>query len=422
MFITQLKNTNDSVKLVSKGNKESLLQNMNGFKINNIHINRGNVQYQVVEDAKTISNKFRVEDITLEVKDLLAHQKSTDTVQKFSFDKVNLSVGAYEYRSPDSLYLIGIKNAAYSSTRQEVNISNIYIRPRLAESEYSKLSYQKERNDISFENVRLNSLLVGPLINSGSINVKQAHIGSGHWNIYLSRVPPLPPARMKVVPSQPLLSLAKSVSVDTLHVQKFQLDYHEYNTATEETGEVRFNDVNGEVTNITNDSTRIAKSGHMVAELNAKLMGAGAFHARFDFLLSDKSGQFSVQARLGKMDAQLLNAGFIALDKVEIKKGTIDQMSCKGEGNESAIRGDVNLLYHDLHIAVMEKDKHADTMKRKTVISLVANVLVKNDNPKKDEPIRVANNISLKRDPRKSYFNMLWMALFTGIVNIASGK
>jgi hypothetical protein len=107
---------------------------------------------------------------------------------------------------------------------------------------------------------------------------------------------------------------------------------------------------------------------------------------------------------------------------VAIKKGTIDELHCTGSGNEYAIHGDVSLLYHDLHIAVMGKDKDADTMKKKTVISMVANILVKNDNPKKDEPIRVANNISLKRDSRKSYFNMLWMALFTGVVKIASGK
>jgi hypothetical protein len=47
---------------------------------------------------------------------------------------------------------------------------------------------------------------------------------------------------------------------------------------------------------------------------------------------------------------------------------------------------------------------------------------VKNDNPKEDEAVRVADKIVLKRDPRRSFFNMLWMSLFTGIVKIVSGK
>jgi hypothetical protein len=270
--------------------------------------------------------------------------------------------------------------------------------------------------------VKLDDLDFGTLMDQGEIKIKNVMLGSGHWNIYLSRVPPLPPSRKKVVPSQPLLSVPNVVSIDTIHVNKFQLDYREYNTATQETGEVKFNDINGKVTNITNKKTVIEKDPHMVAILDARLMGRGKFNARFDFLLSDSNGKFSVDARLGKMEAELLNPGFIPLNKVAIKKGTIDELHCTGSGNEYAIHGDVSLLYHDLHIAVMGKDKDADTMKKKTVISMVANILVKNDNPKKDEPIRVANNISLKRDSRKSYFNMLWMALFTGVVKIASGK
>jgi hypothetical protein len=158
----------------------------------------------------------------------------------------------------------------------------------------------------------------------------------------------------------------------------------------------------------------------MVANLDARLMGTGKFDARFDFLLSDPSGKFSVEARLGKMEGELLNPGFVALNKVEIKKGTIDELHCTGTGNESAIHGDVSLLYHDLHIAVMKRDNDADTMKRRSVVSMVANAFVINDNPKKDEPIRVANNISLTRDRRKSYFNMLWMALFEGIIKITA--
>jgi hypothetical protein len=107
---------------------------------------------------------------------------------------------------------------------------------------------------------------------------------------------------------------------------------------------------------------------------------------------------------------------------VEIKKGVLDEMTCRGSGNQNALRGDVALLYHDLHIAVLEKDEESGGFKRKTFTSLAANILVKNDNPKKDEAIRTAKNIFLKRDPQKSYFNLLWMALFTGIGQIVAGK
>jgi hypothetical protein len=89
-------------------------------------------------------------------------------------------------------------------------------------------------------------------------------------------------------------------------------------------------------------------------------------------------------------------------------------------GDQNFIQGNISLLYHDLHVAVLEEDEENGGLKKKTFTSFVANILVKNDNPRKDEPARTANNIVLKRDPKKSFFNLIWMALFTGIGQIVA--
>jgi hypothetical protein len=321
------------------------------------------------------------------------------------------------------MYIMRVKDFSYSSAQKSVSISTFLIQPRLNEKDYAyKLPFQKERNEIAIHNIKLEGLDIESFMKNGEVIIQRAAFDSGHWNIYLSRIPPLPKLRTKVVPTQPLLSISHIITIDTLRVNKLQLDYREYNTATGETGEVRFNDISGTASNITNEKDRIAKNAHLIVNLSARLMGTGEFKSRFDFLLSDTTGKFSVVAQLGKMNAIQFNPGFIPLNKLEIKKGVIDQLTCMGSGNQNGIKGDVSLLYHDLHIAVMEKDKKTDTFKRKGFVSLVANILVKNDNPQKDEPVRTAHNIVLKRDPRKSYFNLLWMALFTGIGQIASGK
>jgi len=417
IILSQVNTQEDSAK------NESPVQDLDGIKINSIHVDDGNVEYRYMKRNTETPTIYRLNKVRMDMEGVTLGNEKGASRKKAPFKKIELAIANYEFRTSDSLYFVGFHDLEYSSEKDEGKAAQLYIRPRLSADAYSnKLPYQKERNDVLFENVTLGNLEIDPLIERGEVNIKNVSIGSGHWNIYLSRVPPLPPARHNVVPSQPLLKIPQGISIDTLHVNKFQLDYREYNTATQETGQVKFNDVTGSAVNITNEKAAIEKNPHLVVDLKARLMGAGKFDARFDFLLSDSSGQFSVDARLGKMEGELLNPGFIPLNKVAIKKGTIDEMRCYGKGNQEGITGDVALLYHDLHIAVMERDKEADTMKRKTMVSLVANILVKNDNPKKDEPVRVARNISLRRDPRKSYFNMLWMALFTGIIKIASGK
>ena len=416
IILSQFNTKMDSTK------DESSIQNVDAIKINNIQFDDGNVEYRHLKTNASAPTVYYLKKVRMDVSDVVLRNLSNPS-GKAPFKKIELAITNYEFRTSDSLYFVGFHNLEYSSEKNEGKVAQLFIRPRLSEDAYAhKLPYQKERNDVLFENVTIENLQIDPLIEHGEVNIQNATIDSGHWNIYLNRVPPLPPSRNSVVPSQPLLKIPQGVSIDTLHINKFQLDYHEFNTATQETGEVKFNDITGSATNITNEKTVIAKKPHMVVDLHARLMGAGRFDAKFDFLLSDSSGQFSVEAKLGKMEGELLNPGFIALNKIAIKKGTIDEMHCIGKGNENGISGDVALLYHDLHIAVLKKDKEADTLKRRTVVSLVANVLVKNDNPMKDEPVRVAHNISVTRDHKKSYFNMLWMALFTGIIKIASGK
>ncbi len=391
------------------------------FKISKLEMQHANVDYRFHETGSSGPTYYFFKDIDLTLGDLFFSSVTKDSSKKFSVGRTDLKFGEYEYRTSDSLYLMGIKDFKFSSEQKTITISKSYIRPRLTEKAYAKeLAYQRERNEVNVQDIKLEGIDILPLIEQGEMNIQQATIGEGYWKIYLSRIPPLPPRRDNVVPTQPLLNISSKVFIANLKVNKLQLNYREYNTETGETGEVSFNDVSGTVTNITNERNKIQKNPHLVVNLKAKLMGAGDFKARFDFLLDDTTGKFSVEASLGRMDATRFNSGFIALNKVEIKKGIIDEMHCKGWGNENNLRGSVGMLYHDLHIAVLKKD--GDTLKRRGLISLIANVLVKNDNPKEDEPIRKAENIVLKRDSRKSYFNLLWMALFTGIGQIVATK
>lgn len=79
----------------------------------------------------------------------------------------------------------------------------------------------------------------------------------------------------------------------------------------------------------------------------------------------------------------------------------------------------MKMLYNNLKIAVLELEKGQKEFKRKGLMSLVANVMVINEsNPLKNEKPRTAN-VTYNRDPRKSFFNLVWKTLFTGVKNIA---
>jgi len=413
----------DSVEKNISDVQEDFQKNLRGLKINALTIADADLEYWYMQDDRVGPTVYHFKKLNLGIEDLQVNRKETDSMKNFSFDNVHFSFAEYEYRTGDSLYLMGVKNVNYLGAKKNITISQLFIRPRLTEKEHAtKLPYQMEINDLSLENISLEGVDIISLVDQGKINVQNALIQAGHWNVFLSRIPPPPPSKKKVVPSQKLLGISSQISICTLNINKLQLNYREFNTDTRKTGEIKFVDIMGRATNVTNEKNRIQKNPHLEVDLTAKLMGTADFKAKFDFLLDDTTGKFTVDAQLGKMDATQLNPAFIPLKKVEIKKGTLDEMKCHGSGNQNMLKGNVGLLYHDLHVAILEKDKEADTLKRRSFISLVANILVKNDNPKEDEPIRKANNVVLKREPRKSYFNLLLMGLFTGIAKIVAPK
>jgi hypothetical protein len=106
---------------------------------------------------------------------------------------------------------------------------------------------------------------------------------------------------------------------------------------------------------------------------------------------------------------------------VEIKSCNIDNVTFSMNGNERSASGEVKFLYSDLKVNILKKDEGSHEYKKKGLISLFANVLViKDSNPGKGET-RIGHP-HFTRDPQKSFFNLVWKTLFTGLKETALGK
>jgi len=71
-------------------------------------------------------------------------------------------------------------------------------------------------------------------------------------------------------------------------------------------------------------------------------------------------------------------------------------------------------LYHDLKISLLKKDKKENKYDKKGLASLAANFIMKNSNPEGDKAPRVAD-VHFNRILNKSFFNLIWKTIFTGV-------
>ncbi len=78
------------------------------------------------------------------------------------------------------------------------------------------------------------------------------------------------------------------------------------------------------------------------------------------------------------------------------------------KGNPKGIGGTFNLKHKDLKISVLDKKSR----EKKNLLSAVANLFIKSDSGKFPESVVVEG---VERDPTKSFFNMFWKGIESGL-------
>jgi hypothetical protein len=71
------------------------------------------------------------------------------------------------------------------------------------------------------------------------------------------------------------------------------------------------------------------------------------------------------------------------------------------------------MKYQDLKVEILKRDKATKEVKKRGFLSLAANLIVQNNNPGKDG-LRKVNPV-YERDIYKSFFNLVWKTIFTGM-------
>jgi hypothetical protein len=112
-------------------------------------------------------------------------------------------------------------------------------------------------------------------------------------------------------------------------------------------------------------------------------------------------------------NAKLLNVVSIPMSLIRVNTGTINSVDFNFEGDNLQAGGKFVMKYNDFKIDVLKQDKTAGKIKKKGITSLIANVIVTNDNPRNDNLREEKPHFN--RDVQKSFFNLVWKTIFTGM-------
>jgi hypothetical protein len=366
-----------------------------------------------------------VKHLTINVKNVLIDSLSQfDTTRVLYSKDIGFAMSGYQSMTSDKMYTIKVNTVRGSISQRTLIVKGIKLVPNYPDLTFSrKYKVQKDRYNLSFNEISLKGIDFIGLHNDGALHAKHISIGAAKVAVFLNReLPPPNFDKGRNYPHNALKRLPIPTFIDTVSLHKVDVAYTEFNPKTNERGTVRLENLSGNLLNITNDSAQLVRKSHAYADLTTYIMGTGRLNVKIDFNLIAKNAAFSYVGHIGPMNMQVLNPLSKSLGQVEIKSGQVQKADFVVNATETGSSGKVTLYYNDLKINLLGEDENGKA-KKKGLLSFLANtILIKNDNPEKGDPVRTAN-VSLERLPQASFFNLMWKTVFIGIrENVGIGK
>lgn len=408
---------------VRKNAYQNISSKIKSLYLGTLRLSNTNLKYTVIKKDSSLV-MTHLENLRIQVKDFLIDSVALEDPTRFLYARnYEFGLKEYRYRTPDSLYWMHVQDVEYSAEEQMLRIGQFAVEPRYPKAEFDiRSKVQRDRFDVKLNKIELARLQPRMLLEHQVIWADKLTINNGTLDIYHNRkLPDGPGNKLGQYPNQLFKKLAIPIYIDSLVGKKTDIFYTEINPKSDEAGKLSIKQVHGIFRNVTNIDSMVAKNSHITADLNAILMNSGKLKVHFDFSMKDTLGGFGVSGQVKSMDGKDLNPVLKPLAMVQVKSCDIEDLSFSITGNERRASGQVKFIYSNLKVNILKKEEGTHEFKRKGLMSFLANVLIiKDSNPANGET-RLAHP-RYERDIRKSFFNLVWKTLFTGIKETALGK
>jgi hypothetical protein len=167
------------------------------------------------------------------------------------------------------------------------------------------------------------------------------------------------------------------------------------------------------LSNITNISSAIQKNNQLNISYDTKVFGSIPLQGNFKFILNSNKGDFVANGHTSGFDLTKLNRVSVPMALININSGKINSIDFNFTGDNTKAGGKFIMKYENLKVDVLKRDKNTNAVKKRRFASLAANLVVENKNPG-SSGLRIMNP-KFERNIYKSFFNLVWKTIFTGM-------
>ena len=303
-----------------------------------------------------------------------------------------------------------------STLKKYAMVNVLKVIPNYPEIPFSlKWGYKKARYLVKMNEVWLNGIDYKNLTDKRQLHASSLHLKNASLDVFMNKQ--LPKASGDLGANFPQLLLRQlrlTSTIDTIKIEKSALSYSEHDPYTAKKGKISFAALSGEIFNVTNDSISLRKNNWAKGKFTSFLYGKGRLDFNMNFNLTSPLMEYNYSGKLHEMQARYFNEITRPLALLEVSSGQAHAVTFSVKADYRNANGTMRTVYDDLNIGILKLNRNKK-LQRSTIRSLVANnLLLKEDNPSKGEPLRTGK-ISYYRPDSISFYSMIWKSVFTGI-------
>ena len=398
--------TVSSISLDSLSSEKSPQKWTEQLSIGQIQIADGSLSYHLHRGVEL--STYTVEGLQMQVDDF--EPDSLWTQNLLSAGHVQVAMDRVEYAYDDRAFLLEADTLVLKNHPTTVSVEAVRLLPQYPKDQFAQQSPgHTDWMQVVSGPITLSGLTICPGAARPEVRADSLRVRDLTFDCYKNRKIPQP-SRKKALFFQSLQRLPVGLQIDKIYLQNLNAMYEELSPKGEEPGLISFNDLQAEISGLTN----LPSSGRLFYRLDARcrLMDTADLQATFRLPIDSLTDRFEVSGKLGRMPMKALNPVVGPLVGAEILQGTVRGMDFEIHGSATRSAVDLTLLYDGLEVEIIQ-NKHGKLREKVLATYLVDHFLLRNGNPNRHGMHQGEGTFI--RDPYRSQFNYLWKSLWPGI-------
>jgi len=348
--------------------------------------------------------------------DFVTHPENPN-VFRMEFSKFTAGLSVKSLLLPGGWYFLDIGNLYYDNADNFLQIDGLALHPTYKDKyKMAKaFRYTKEIFDLDIDRVYIRSFNLFQTLVKNELIIDSIGISGLNVSILKDKRYPFNTKLRPKLPHQQLKHLDFPVYIKTISLKNGNLVYQEKMKDIKELMTVNLNGLDADIRFVTSIKDTIRKVKRMKASLQAKLMKQVPLNVNFIFPLNTVKDTFYFAGSLGSANMKIFNQASFPAIGARFTKGRLNSVRFKGGANDSLSRGEMTMLYKDMEVNILKKDR----IKKNKFMSWAADAVSRTSNPGKKGKTRVAL-MNFNRVMYKGFGNFMWKTLQTGIVNTVS--